>query len=256
MNTRSEVHPTQEHAIACDNVTCTYPDGTVALTNVTFRIPTGKRVALIGPNGAGKSTLLRALVGVQEIEGEIHVHGWRLARKNLRSIRSCTGLVFQNPDDQLFAPTIGEDVAFGPLSLGLSKAEAHERVEEALQRVGLSASKFRNPMHLSFGERRRAAIATVLAMRPSILLLDEPSSNLDPLGRRLLINWLNELTDTTLLLASHDLDMVAECCEEVLLLNQSILMQGSARELLTDAELLARYELEPPLGLQPLSFRE
>jgi len=232
-----------------------YRDGVEALSGVSFRVDAGERVGIVGPNGAGKSTLLRAFVGVQPFIGEIRIDGLRMEKHNLREIRSRIGLVFQNPDDQLFSSTIREDVAFGPLAMGYSGEEARIRVEEALASVGMEYAAGRNPLHLSFGERRLAAIATVLSMQPSILAMDEPSSNLDPRHRRRLIDWLNSGADFTLLLASHDLDMVAQCCDRVLILDTSIRADAPAHELLTDAELLAAHGLEPPLGFQKLEFR-
>jgi len=240
--------------LECREVRSSYPDGTQALMDVSFSMREGERVALIGPNGAGKSTLLRALIGVQPSEGDIHVDGIRLTTKTLRDIRTRVGLIFQNPDDQLFSPTIEEDVGFGPAAMGLSREEVRERVRTALEDVGLGDAD-RNPLHLSFGERRLAAIAAVLSMRPALLAMDEPTSNLDPAHRRRLIRWLRKRESETILLATHDLDMVAETCDRVILLSRRVAADGSARDILTDTDLLAEHGLEPPLGMQGIEFR-
>ncbi|PLX29507.1 MAG: cobalt ABC transporter ATP-binding protein [Ignavibacteria bacterium] len=241
--------------LRCSGVTSVYPDGSEALRDIGFSLRRGERVALIGPNGAGKSTLLRALVGVQEFDGDISVDGIALTPSTAGEIRSRVGLVFQNPDDQLFSPTVGQDVAFGPSALGVSKVEVQSRVADALAHVGLSHAAEMNPVHMSFGERRRAAIATVLSMQPHLLAMDEPASNLDPRHRRRLIDWLNAQSELTLLLASHDLDMVAETCDRVLLLSRSVLADGPARDILSDAALLEHHGLEPPLSMQQTHFR-
>ena len=240
--------------LECRDVRSSYPDGTQALENVSFRMHAGERIALVGPNGAGKSTLLRALIGVQPSDGEIFVDGVRLTKKTLRDIRMRVGLIFQNPDDQLFSPTIEEDVGFGPAAMGLSRDEVRARVHAALEDVGLGGAG-RNPLHLSFGERRLAAIAAVLSMRPALLAMDEPTSNLDPAHRRRLIRWLRERERESILLATHDLDMVAETCDRVILLSRRIAADGPARDILTDTGLLAAHGLEPPLGMQGLEFR-
>jgi cobalt/nickel transport system ATP-binding protein len=246
---------TAPELLTCVDVRCVYPDDSVALDGVCFSLRRGERVGLIGPNGAGKSTLLRALIGVQDFGGSITIDGIHLRPSTAREVRQRIGLVFQNPDDQLFSPSIAEDVAFGPRSMGLPREEAAKRTIEALVSVDLRDMADRNPMHLSFGERRRAAIASVLSMRPLLLAMDEPSSNLDPVHRRRLMEWLNAQPDLTLLLATHDLDMVAETCDRVLLLSRSIAADGHAREILTDTALLATHGLEAPLGLQSLIFR-
>ncbi|MBN1447302.1 MAG: ABC transporter ATP-binding protein [Bacteroidetes bacterium] len=241
--------------LICRGVRSRYPDGTLALDAVDVSIKRGERVALIGPNGAGKSTLLRVLPGLQPFDGTVIVDGIVLSDKTQREVRQRIGLVFQNPDDQLFSPTIGEDVGFGPAAMGCSRTEVRERTASALAAMGLETLGPKNPLHLSFGERRRAAIATVLAMHPSLLAMDEPGSNLDPLHRRRLIAWLCEHEEYTLLLATHDLDMAAQTCDRVLLLSQHIVADGSARSILTDTALLTAHGLEPPLGLQELRFR-
>lgn len=235
-------------AIHCHELRCAYPDGRVALEDVTCSIAHGERVALVGPNGAGKSTLLRAVAGVQEFSGDLRIEGVARSEATLHALRSRVGLVFQNPDDQLFAPTIAEDVAFGPRALGLPSEEVDERVRMALEAVGLRASGERSPFHLSFGERRLAAIAGVLAMRPSILLMDEPTSNLDPRSRRTLIKWINDRRGDTMLIATHDLDFALDTCSRVLLLHRRIMADGPASQLLLDETLLLAHDLELPLG--------
>lgn len=247
---------TRDIILACRDLHCSYPDGTVALDGVDLTVHAGERVALIGPNGAGKSTLLRAIIGLLPSDGDIIVAGMRLSEQNVRDIRQRMGLVFQNPDHQLFSPTVEEDVAFGPAALGCSRDEVDERTRLALDAVGMRDEAYRNPLQLSYGERRRAAIATVLSMRPAILAMDEPSSNLDPAHRRDLIRWLQQEDACTLLLATHDLDMVAETCDRVLLLSRRIIADGETRTLLTDNDLLAAHGLEAPLGLQRLRFRD
>jgi cobalt/nickel transport system ATP-binding protein len=242
-------------AIECIDLRSGYDDNADVLSGVTIRISNGERVGLIGPNGAGKTTLLRTMVGVQPYEGTLRIEGRDVGGSALREVRMKTGLVFQNPDDQLFSPTIWDDVMFGPLAMGTDLESARRQAEEALDSVGMSHARDRNPLQLSFGERRLAAIAAVLSMRPSILAMDEPSSNLDPRHRRGLIDWLCRAEGYTLLLASHDLDMVAECCERVLVLDKWIVADGPTRVVLTDAGLLARHGLEAPLALQPLRFR-
>ncbi|MBR9978940.1 MAG: ABC transporter ATP-binding protein [Bacteroidetes bacterium] len=244
-----------ESLLACHDLHCSYPDGTVALDGVDLTIHAGERVALIGPNGAGKSTLLRAIIGLIPSDGDIIVGGTKLTGRTVRDIRQRIGLVFQNPDDQLFSPTVEEDVAFGPAALGCSRDNVVERTHRALDAVGMRDQAHRNPLQLSYGERRRAAIATVLSMRPAILAMDEPSSNLDPAHRRDLIRWIQQEEGCTLLLATHDLDMVAETCDRVLLLSRHIVADGATRTILTDNTLLAAYGLEAPLGLQQLRFR-
>lgn len=249
------VNGISDYILSCRGLRCVYPGGVTALDGVDLDLRRGERVALIGPNGAGKSTLFRALLGLLPFEGTVVIDGTQLGKSTLRTVRSRMGLVFQNPDDQLFSPSIAEDVAFGPASMGLPRDEVAARTHEALVYVGLTASAGRNPLHLSFGERRLAAIAAVLSMRPAILAMDEPSSNLDPAHRRRLIRWLQSHDDFTLLLASHDLDMVAETCSRVILLSQRVVADGPARELLADEALLTAHGLELPLGLQPTVFR-
>jgi len=232
-----------------------YPDGHVALRGVDLTVPKGERVALLGPNGAGKTTLVLHLNGILHGGGgSVAVGGLDLDpgdRKLLAQIRSRVGIVFQDPDDQLFLPTVAEDVAFGPANAGLRGAELRARVEEALAAVGMSAHRDRAPHHLSFGQRRRVAVATVLAMRPEILVLDEPSSNLDPASRRELAEILCALP-VTVLMVTHDLPYALQLCRRsVIIDNGRIVADGATAELLADVELMSRHRLELPFGFSP-----
>lgn len=229
-----------------------YPDGHVALRGVDLTVPQGERVALLGPNGAGKTTFVLHLNGINRAAaGSVEVGGLTVDpadRAGLKEIRRRVGIVFQDPDDQLFMPTVAEDVAFGPANLGLRGAELAERVDEALAAVGMGFARDRAPHHLSFGQRRRVAVATVLAMRPEILVLDEPSSNLDPASRRELAGILRSLP-VTLLMVTHDLPYALELCPRSVILDDGrIAADGPTRELLADADLLERHRLELPFG--------
>jgi len=221
-----------------------YPDGHPALRGVSMKLCEGDKVALVGPNGAGKSTLMLHLNGILDGHGEVMVGGMRLTRDNLPVIRSMVGLVFQNPDDQLFSPTVFDDVAFGPLHMGLPEEEVHARVSEALESVRMSAYKDRLSHHLSVGEKKRIAIATVLSMRPSILVLDEPSAGLDPRARRTLINLLRDLP-ITMLVSTHDMALVKELFPRVIVMDEGkIVADGMTNEILENLELLEAHGLE------------
>jgi len=226
-----------------------YPDGREALRGVELHVGHGERVAVLGPNGAGKTTLMLHLNGLLRASaGTLAVAGLRVERRTLRELRARVGLVFQDPDDQLFMPTVGEDVAFGPRNLELDGAEVDARVASALRAVRLDHAVDRAPYGLSMGERRRAAIATVLAMSPQLLVLDEPSANLDPRARRELLDVLERL-EPTLLLTTHDLPLAAELCERTVVLDEGrVVADGPTEVLLADAELLAAHDLELPAG--------
>jgi len=229
-----------------------YPDGHQALFGLDFNIHPGERVALLGPNGAGKTTLVLHLNGVLGGgAGVVRVGGLEVAKPNLKEVRRRVAIVFQDPDDQLFMPTVRADVAFGPANLGVSGAELVERVMEALETVGMAEYADRPPHHLSFGQRRRVAIATVLAMDPQILVLDEPSSNLDPAGRRELAAVLEGL-DLTMLMVTHDLPYALELCERSIVMNEGVITaDGPTRTILADEELMRANRLEFPYGFKP-----
>ena len=237
-------------AIEIRGLNYVYPDGTRALKEIDLEILEGERVAFIGPNGAGKTTLLLHLNGLLTGEGSIEVLEMPLGDGAMGEIRRAVGLVFQDPDDQLFMPRVFDDVAFGPLNLGLPEAEVRERVVEALRIVGMEGHEERPPHHLSFGERKRVALATILAMRPKVLVLDEPTSNLDPQSRRELIALLRGL-EKTLIVATHDLESVLELCPRAVLLDRGeLIADGPARELLADEHLMLAHGLEVPLSLR------
>jgi len=227
-----------------------YPDGTNALRGISFEIQEGEKVAVIGPNGSGKSTLLTLLTGIRRGEGELKIFGYPVNKKNAISIKKLVGIVFQNPDDQLFCPTIFEDVAFGPLNMGLSPDEVKQRVDEALENLGLTGYENRSSFHLSFGERKIASLATVLAMQPKLIAMDEPTSNLDLSHRRKIIRWIQKSLET-IILTTHDLDMALETCHRVIILNQGkIIADGPTEIILRDQKLLEKNDLELPLSLQ------
>ena len=229
-----------------------YPDGHQALFGVNLQIERGERVALLGPNGAGKTTFVLHLNGLLSGgAGEVKVAGLPIAEDNLREIRRRVGVVFQDPDDQLFMPTVRDDVAFGPANLGLTGDALEARVLDALAKVEMTEFADRPPHHLSFGQRRRVAVATVLAMEPEILVMDEPSSNLDPASRRELADILREL-DITLLMVTHDLPYALELCERAVVLNDGVIVaDGPTRAILLDQDLMVANRLELPYGFDP-----
>jgi cobalt/nickel transport system ATP-binding protein len=231
------------------DVTFAYPDGHAALRDVKLCIERGERVALLGPNGAGKTTLVLHLNGILAAQqGSVTVAGLAVEKPNLREIRRRVGIVFQDPDDQLFMPTVGEDVAFGPANFGVTGADLHARVDAALAAVDMVEHRDRSPLNLSGGQRRRVALATVLACEPEILVLDEPSSNLDPVARRELAEVLLRL-DATTLMVTHDLPFALQLCPRSIVLDDgAVVADGPTRELLADEELLHRHRLELPYG--------
>jgi cobalt/nickel transport system ATP-binding protein len=239
-------------AVDVQGVAYVYPDGSPALHGIDLTIAPGERVALLGPNGAGKTTLILHLNGILEpTAGQISIGGLAVTRDNLKEIRRRVGVVFQDPDDQLFMPTVHDDVAFGPANLGLRGAALDERIAEALGAVDMTDAGHRPPHHLSFGQRRRVAVATVLAMEPQILVLDEPTSNLDPAARRDLADILGALP-VTALIATHDLPYALELCPRSVILNDGVVVaDGPTAEILGDAELMAANRLELPFGFDP-----
>ena len=237
-------------AIEITNLKYRYHDGTEALRGISFRVPPGECVALLGPNGSGKSTLLLHLNGLlpEKIAGDgaVKIDGEPVAARNLEKIRRRVGLVFQDPDDQLFCPTVAEDVAFGPQQLGLSETEIAARVKKSLAQAGLAGFENRATHHLSHGEKRRACLAGVLACEPSVLVLDEPTSDLDPRGRREFKALLRTLPATKLI-ATHDLELAVELCARAIILDQGqIIADGRTVELLADEELMLAHGLERP----------
>ncbi len=243
-----------QFSLRIKNLAYAYPDGHQALFGVNLEIKKGERVALLGPNGAGKTTLVLHLNGIIPTQqGSVTIGETFLDAKNtetLKHVREKVGIVFQDPDDQLFMPTVGEDVAFGPYNSGLRGIELDRVVDEALGKVGMLDFKDRPPHHLSFGQRRRVAVATVLAMNPEILVLDEPSSNLDPASRRELAEILRAL-DVTVLLVTHDLPYALELCERsVILANGVIVADQKTKELFANQNLLADNRLELPVGFK------
>jgi cobalt/nickel transport system ATP-binding protein len=239
------------HIVEAKNLRHVYPDGTIAIKDVSFRITHGESVAIIGANGAGKSTLLQHLNGcLIATAGQVRIGDTLLTKSTLPDIRRTVGMVFQYPDDQLFMPTVFEDVAFGPLNLGLSGEEVDRRVAEALERVGAGHLRAKPPYHLSGGEKKRVAIATVLAMSPDILVMDEPTSGLDPFARRQLMYLLQEFQHTRIF-TSHDLDMVLELCERTVILHEGTIMaDGPTGEIFRNEALLTACRLEKPFSMQ------
>ena len=239
------------HTISVRDLGFAYPDGTRALNGVSFEVGHGESIAVVGANGAGKSTLLLHLNGLlSPSEGTVDIGGMPVIKGTLADIRRTVGMVFQDPDDQLFMPTVAEDVGFGPMNLGLSPEDVAIRVDRALARVDAVRLKERPPYRLSGGEKRAVAIATVLAMEPSILVMDEPSSGLDPRARRRLIRLLASFEHTRIL-ATHDLDMAAELCERTIVLSAGrVAADGLTQRIFADAALLESVGLERPLGMQ------
>ena len=241
-----------EKSLEISGLAYAYPDGNQALYGVNLSINQGERVALLGPNGAGKTTLVLHLNGIiPTMQGQVRVAGELVDSKNaesIKSIRHKVGIVFQDPDDQLFMPTVGQDVAFGPYNAGLRGLELEKAVKEALELVGMSEFIDRPPHHLSFGQRRRVAVATVLAMKPEILVMDEPSSNLDPAARRELAEIITSL-DVTLLMVTHDLPFAYELCQRAVILSAGVVAaDDEISSVLENKQLLNAHRLELPKG--------
>ena len=239
-------------AVSVEGLHFAYPDGRVALAGVDLSVGRGERVAILGPNGAGKSTLVLHLNGIHRPQrGAVAIGGTPVARSNLPDIRRRVGIVFQDPDDQLFMSTVRDDVAFGPAHAGLKGTDLDARVDASLEAVGMAAQRDSTPHHLSFGQRRRVAIATVLATRPEVLVLDEPTANLDPAARRELTDVLAGL-DITLLVVTHDLPYALELCPRAVILDEGrITADGPTARILADTDLLAAHRLYLPKGFDP-----
>ena len=239
------------HIVEFKNVSFRYPDGTEALRDISFRITHGESVGIIGANGAGKSTLLLHMNGyLMPTSGTVNIGDLHLTRQTRQEIRKKVGIVFQNPDDQLFMPTVYEDVAFGPLNLGMDEADVRQRVEESLNLVNGLALRNKPPHHLSCGQKSSVAIASVMAVEPDILAMDEPAANLDPRSRRLLINLLKTFKHSKII-ASHDLDLILDVCQRCIVISEgTVVADGPSREILSNRTLLEANNLELPLSLQ------
>jgi cobalt/nickel transport system ATP-binding protein len=241
-----------KEAVKVNHVSYRYPDGSSALDDVSLWIKKGERVAFIGPNGAGKSTLLMLISGLLvPSSGYITILGDDVNKKNLSKIRRNIGLVFQEPDDQLFCPTLWDDVIFGPMNMNIPQKEVIRRGQEALQTVGLEAYREKAPHHLSVGEKKKAAIAVILAMTPTILILDEPTADLDPISRLELLNLINRLhknKENTIIIATHDVNIVPYIADRVIVLNNGKkTIEGSPREIFSNIKILKQAKLEPPI---------
>jgi len=239
------------HYIHIENLSYTYPDNTKALENISFKVKHGESIAIIGANGAGKSTLLLHFNGcLLPQKGSINIGDRKVLKETVKDIRKTVGMLFQNSDDQLFMPTVYDDVAFGPLNLNLPHDEVEKRVIKALHKTGIIHLKDRPPYKLSVGEKRLVTIAAVLSIKPNILVMDEPTDSLDPFARRNIINLLKTFKHTKVI-ASHDLDMVLDLCERTIILNKGqLIADGLTKKLLNDGKLLNQNHLEKPLSLQ------
>ena len=242
-------------AIRVHDLNYTYPDSTVALERVSFEIEKGESVALVGPNGAGKSTLLLHLNGIlhsTRSRGAVEILGEPIDPRKVHKMPKKIGIVFQNPDDMLFMPLLFDDVAFGPINLGIEKAEVKRRVKDSLERVGLAGYEERVSHHLSGGEKKRAAIATVLSMDPEIIAMDEPTANMDPKSRAELIDILKTLKSEgkTLIIITHDVNAIPELADRVIVLKKTVIADGTTREVFADAEMLVAAGLDVPTIMQ------
>ncbi|MBS7288253.1 MAG: ATP-binding cassette domain-containing protein [Candidatus Freyarchaeota archaeon] len=237
--------------LEADDVWFTYPDGTQALKGVSFKVFEGETVVLLGPSGAGKSTVLLHFAGILfPSSGSVYVCGEKVSRRNVKEVRRHVGLVFQNPESQLFCPTVWDDVAFGPTSMGLPANEVERRVKRALEAVGILECAWKHPHHLSFGEKRRAALATVLSMSPDVYLFDEPTANLDPRNAFFVIEKIAELSGEgkTVLVATHDVDVLPQVASRVIIMSGGrVFSDGEPEKVLSDFKLIAEAGLRPPV---------
>ena len=241
------------NAVEVRNLSYIYPDGVEALSDVSFDAKENESLAIVGPNGAGKTTLLLCICRLLEAKGEIKIFSERLTKKNATELRKNLSLVFQDPDDQLFMPTVYEDVAFGLTNLGFSKDEVSEIVKKSLESVGLSGFENRMSHHLSFGEKKKVCLATALARKSRLMLFDEPTAELDPGGRREFIHLIKKI-NLTKIIACHDLNLVVETCPRTILLNNGkIISQGETREILSNKNLMHSHGLEVPSLLSQIT---
>ena len=244
--------------LSTENLSFTYPDGTQALKNINIEIEKGEKVAIIGPNGAGKSTLFSHFNGLTEpTSGCVKIEGKTISfeKDELLKVRQKVGIVFQDPNDQLFAPTVKEDIAFGPMNLGLSYGEVEKRVEDALKMVGMENYEDKTPHHLSGGQQKRIAIAGIIAMKPEIMILDEPTAGLDPDGVEKVLNIMNQLNKEgmTLIISSHDIDMISKYADKIFILyNGEIIESGNKNKIFSDMELLKKAHLRTPITTEIL----
>lgn len=244
--------------LSTENLSFTYPDGTQALKNINIEIEKGEKVAIIGPNGAGKSTLFSHFNGLTEpTSGCVKIEGKAISfeKDELLKVRQKVGIVFQDPNDQLFAPTVKEDIAFGPMNLGLSYGEVEKRVEDALKMVGMENYEDKTPHHLSGGQQKRIAIAGIIAMKPEIMILDEPTAGLDPDGVEKVLNIMNQLNEEgmTLIISSHDIDMISKYADKIFILyNGEIIESGNKNKIFSDMELLKKAHLRTPITTEIL----
>jgi len=240
----------KKEAISTKNLNYTYPDGTKALDGVNMAVYEGERVVIVGPNGAGKTTLLLHFNGIlHSTDGEVEVFGKSVDKVKRDEIIKEVGIVFQDPDDQLFMPTLFDDIAFGPINLGLAEEEVCERVKKSLFSLGLSNYEKRSPHRLSYGEKKKASLAAVISMEPRILVLDEPTANLDPRSRAELIKIIKELNERegiTIVIATHDVNAIPELADRIYVLNKGIIAEGAAQKIFSDVELLKETNLEVP----------
>ena len=235
--------------LSFENVSFSYPGGSPVLERITFEVADGEKVGLIGANGAGKSTLMKCVPGLLDASGDITVGGLKVCRENIAEVRKKVGYVLQDSDNQMFMPKVIDDMIFGPVNYGLSRDEAEAQADRVLEQLDITRLRDRYNHRISGGEKRMAAIATVLTMEPDIMLMDEPSSSLDPKNRRALINTINKL-ERTMLIATHDLDMILDTCSRVILLDQGkLIADGRTEDILRDRELLEAHSLELPLSL-------